>query len=471
MLVSHLIPIEIIGFYKGERLIMQKFVSPTTKYLVALVLSTALLFSAAILPVGAASAKTDSAAEYGVFLKDKFNLNVGAKLTKGDFIQYTSTILGNPKTDKEVSFTDIKAADPLYSSAASLYDKGILNGSTVQPQQPLKPLVATLIALRAANLEELALTYPEQKVTKALNKLGLTTKDVQGTTAQELAAAVDTGLIPAEYYNEFTKNATASSAFSQVLLGKVLTLNGKYKQYIGSVSDADIYSKFYTAYSTSDIIQDPKLQSVVDTALKQDIVTGYNLKDARYDANFVESLSITYGHSNVKHAIQLIGLLRSEGIDAKVQLEPKTSAFIHMKEWGEPRIDDTNKAVLTENGNYINYAKEYDVKFEFTNAADKEKFNAIIWAYAKKDKAGQTGLIASSWFQPLYYSLTKADGYQLIANNKIVDGHYYAQTFSLPDKTDAIAKGFASVDPSVKVSTYTFWVDGPFFNYLNGTGL
>ncbi|WP_238327496.1 hypothetical protein [Paenibacillus gorillae] len=86
-------------------------------------------------------------------------------------------------------------------------------------------------------------------------------------------------------------------------------------------------------------------------------------------------------------------------------------------------------------------------------------------------RLAKNGLIAGSWFQPLYYSLTKTEGYKEIANNKIVDGHYYAQTFSLPDKTDAIAKGFATVDPSVKVTTYTFWVDGPFFNYLNGEGL
>ncbi|WP_238327495.1 hypothetical protein [Paenibacillus gorillae] len=55
-----------------------------------------------------------------------------------------------------------------------------------------------------------------------------------------------------------------------------------------------------------------------------------------------------------------------------------------MKEWGTPTIDDTNQAVLTENGNYINYAKEYDIKFEFVNTADKAQFDKIIWSYAKK---------------------------------------------------------------------------------------
>ncbi|RXZ82511.1 hypothetical protein EBB07_10605 [Paenibacillaceae bacterium] len=449
---------------------MQRSVSPAVKYLAAFMLSAALFINTAILPASAATANVESPQEYAVFLKDKYNVTVASEATKGDFIQQVAAIIGNPKTEKAVAFTDVAAADSLYASAAGLYGKGILSGTTVQPEQPLKSWVAALIALRAANLQELAFTYPQEKVDAALAKLG-SPSGLNTATAQELAAAVDTGLIPAEYYGEFKSNAVASSELTQVLLGKVLTINGKYKQYIGSVSDPDIYSKFYTAYTTSNIIQIPELQEVVDSALKQDIVTGYNLKDSRFDSNFVESLSVTYGHSNVKHALQLIGLLRSEGLDAKVQFEPKTSAYIHMKEWGEPRIDDTNTAVLTESGNYINYAKEYDIKFEFATAADKEKFNSIILAYAKKDDKDQKGLIAGSWFQPLYYTLTQAEGYKQIANNKIVDGHYYAQTFSLPDKTDEIAKGFAKVDPDVKVSTYTFWVDGPFFNYLNGEGL
>jgi len=310
-------------------------------------------------------------------------------------------------------------------------------------------------------------------VDAALARLGLSSASFNAQNAQELAAAVDTGLIPAEYYGEFTSNRAASPELVQSLLGKVLTLNGAYKRSIGYVSDDDIYSKFITAFQTSNLIEIPTLQPLVDDALKQDVVTGYNLKDSRFDANFVPSLTITYGHSDVRHAIQLLGLLRSEGIDARVQFEPKTSAYVHRKEWGEPYVDENSKAVLTENGNYIHSSKEYDLVLEFFNQEDKEAFQAIILQYAKKNASDQPGLIYGSWFQPLFYTLTepKSEGYKLIASNKITDGYFYAQTFSLIDATGDIAAGFAKLDPEIDVESYTFWANEAFFNYLNGEGL
>lgn len=450
---------------------MVKSYASATKLAVALLLSVALLFNISLTSVDAASSQTDSASEYALFLQDKYDVTVDASITKGEFIQHIAKVLNLAAPEEKVSFTDVAADDALYASAAALYSKGILSGPAIGAEEPLKPWVAALIALRASNLQELAFTYPQEKVEAALQKLGLSSGAFNKATAQELAAAVDTGLIPEDYYAQLSEKGATSAELVNVLLGKVLSFNGAYKQYIGHVSDADIYSKFYTAYETSNIIQIPELQEFVDSALKQEVVTGYNLKDARFDANFVEPLTITYGHSNVQHAIQLLGLLRSEGIDAKVQLEPKTSAFVHRKEWGEPTVDENNKAVLTDNGNYIHYSKEYDLKLEFSNAADKQAFNELIVQYAKKNADDQTGLLAGSWWQPLFYSLNEVTEFKQIANNKIVDGNFYVQTFSLVEDTEKIAAGFAEIDPEVEVESYTFWTNEAFFNYLNGEGL
>lgn len=452
---------------------MTRSVSITPKFIVSLLLAAALLFNVALTTTNAASARTDSANEYAVFLQGKYDITIHSTITKGEFIKHIAQVLQAPATKKEVVFSDLTADDAVYASAAALYEKGILAGPSVDADQPLKPWVAALIALRASNLHELALTYPQSKVDAALQTLGVSASRYNQATAQSLAAAVDTGLIPTEYYTEFVGSQTASEALVNVLLGKVLSYNGAYKQYIGYVSDDDISSKFYTAFRTSNIIQIPTLQPFVDSALKEDVITGYNLKDARYDANFVPALTITYGHSNVKHAIQLLSLLRSEGIDAKVQFEPKTSAFVHRKEWGEPYVDENSQAVLTENGNYIHSSKEYDLVLEFANTADKETFHDIILKYAKKNASDQQGLIAGSWWQPLFYTLKApvGPGYKLIANNKIVDGNFYAQTFSLTGDTKKIAAGFAAINPEVKVQSYTFWTNEAFFNYLNGEGL
>lgn len=192
------------------------------------------------------------------------------------------------------------------------------------------------------------------------------------------------------------------------------------------------------------------------------------MKDSRFDANFDPKQSLTYGHSDIKHAIQLIGLLRSENIQAKVQLEPKTSAFIYLKEWGEPTQTEDYQVVQIENGNFIAYAKEYDIEFEFDSAEQKNKFQQIILQYAKKNSNDQTGLIYSSWWQPLYYSLSELKDYKVIANNKVSKGHYYAQSFSLSDKSEEVVAGLKKINPGLNVDSYKFWVDEPFYNYLLG---
>ncbi|WP_239613750.1 hypothetical protein [Cohnella mopanensis] len=383
------------------------------------------------------------AKEYAVFLKEKYNITIGNSVTKGQYAAAVNTIL-----------------------ASSAVEVSTTGKSNVR----LKSVEAVQLALKAADLEELAYTYPADKTKKSLAKLKLNWKsDAYGSKkAQALAAAVDTGLLPSDYYGEIKNDGAASSALSTILLGKVLETKGQYKHYIGKSSDSDIYAKLFDAYRTSDIIQAPELRNVVDEALKENLVTGYNLKDSRYDANFIDSLSLVYGHSDFKHALQLIGLLRSEKIDAKVQFEPKTSAFIYLKEWGDPGVSDLYEVVQIENGNYIEYAKEYDLAFEFATIADKARFDQIVLKFAKKNKDNQPGLIYGSWWQPLYFSLTELKNYKKITNNKIEKGHYYAQSFSLKEKSAEVTAGFKKLDPKAKLIQYDFWVDGPFFNYLNG---
>ncbi|SFE27162.1 hypothetical protein SAMN05216378_2958 [Paenibacillus catalpae] len=453
-----------------------------TKWLLSGSLALSLLFSSA-LPLSVAEAaavqtnavqqsSTTAIAENELFLQEKYGIAFQAgSVTKGQFLQHIAKILKLESAESSPAFTDLNADSPYYTSAAALYEQGIITSLKVDASQPLQASSALYIAVKAAGLAELAHTYPLKKTTGALKQIGYSPAGLSLSAAQELAAAVHSGLLPSSLYKE-VKGKAASPELAETLLVQILSIKGDYKHYIGYTSDADIYGKLADAYNTSDIIQSPELQTVVDTALKQNLVTGYNLKDDRYDANFVDSLSLTYGHDNLKHAVQLIGLLRSEGIRAKVQFEPKTSAFIYLKEWGEPVQSDSYKVVQIENGNYIAYAKEYDLKFEFNNAADKARFQSVILQYAKKNSEDQTGLIASSWWQPLYYSLTKLDDYIQITNNKITGkGHYYAQSFSLNEPSAAIAEGFKQLGAGLHIQSYPIWVDKPFFNYLNGEPL
>lgn len=440
-----------------------------SQWTVALLAAFALLFTATAshaAPLTASEHALDGAAEYKLFLDDKFDVRLDGKLNKGNFIEAVADVLNIDAPKDKAVFADLSPSDELYDAAAALYEKGILQGPSIGGELPLTNVVAVSIAIRAADLKELAYTYPSAKVDNALNQLGISAAGLGEHVAQELAAAVDTDFIPAEYRQGFSPSATADEAFANVLLGKVLETKGLYKNYIGYISDADIIAKLNQAYATSDIIQAPNLQKLVNTALEQELITGYNLKDSRFESNFVDELALTYGHSDLKHAIQLIGLLRSEGLDAKVQFEPKTSAFVHLLEWGDPGPN----VVQIENGNFIAYSKEYDLEFEFAEKKDKEAFQAVILAYAKKNEADQAGLIANSWWQPLYYSATELADYEVITNNLVTDpdSPYTVHPFSLNEQSEAVVEGFKAIDPDAVITPYKFWVDVPFFNYLNG---
>ncbi|TLS52626.1 hypothetical protein FE782_08290 [Paenibacillus antri] len=434
--------------------------------------AAAAIACAAAFPVAAAAAPAEDANDYALFLEEKYDIAFGASTQKGDFLEAMQETLELDAKTVKIAFEDVTSDSSWFEAAAALYGAGIMTSTTVQPESTLTAPGAVYLAVKASGLKELAYSYKADKANAALSKAGLTPSAYSPQAAKELAAAIDAGLLPEAYYKEVAEGGAASNALLATLLGKTLAFNDRYKHYLGSSSDADIYVKLQDAYRTSDLIQAPELQEVVDTALKQDLLTGYNLKDSRYDPNFVDSLSLTYGHDNLQHAVQLIGLLRSEGIDALVQFEPKTSAFIYLKEWGEPTESDSYQVVQIENGNYIAYAKEYDLSFEFETAADKARFQDIVLAYAKKNSDDAAGLIASSWWQPLYYSFTELEGYDLITNNKIEgSGPYYAQSFSLNAASEAIVDGFEALDPDVEVETYTFWVDPPFFRYLNGESM
>ncbi|HEY2491364.1 MAG TPA: hypothetical protein VGI33_00280 [Paenibacillus sp.] len=443
-----------------------------TKLLVALLLSFTVIFTPSATFAAESVTTTshaDGVAQYKQFLQEKFDVSLKGTITKGEFIQAVADILNLKQSEQEVSFTDLKLDHPLFSSAAALYENGIILGPEVKGEQTLTQSVAISIAVRAADIKELAYTYPAEKVNKVLDKLNIPSNQLDKKVAQEIAVAVDTNLVSVSYLNNFKSSNIADDKLVNELLGKILITKGLYKNYIGYTSDSDIHIKLRNAYLTSDIIKAPKLQTLVNTALEQKLITGYSLKDERFDPNFIDSLSLTYGHSDFKHAVQLIGLLHSEGLDAKVQFEPKTSAFIHLSEWGDPGPN----VVKIANGNYIAYAKEYDLEFEFSTVQEKAAFQDVILKFAKKNTVDQTGLISSSWWQPLYYSSTPLKDYEIITNNLITDkdSHYTVNPFSLNEDSAKVVKGLKAIDPDAVITPFQFWVDKPFFNYLHGEAL
>ncbi|MFD2371466.1 hypothetical protein ACFSO0_16185 [Brevibacillus sp. GCM10020057] len=406
---------------------------------------------AAAAVVSSTQQASSAAAEWSAFVKQQYGIELAGAVSREQYAAALSKVVANisGKSEKEA------AAQAILTPGAG----------------PLRLVDAIGAAVKAADLKELADTYSEQKAKAVLQKAGVaypTDASFSLQNARELAAALDTGLVTGSQVRDGKATGAVTADVAYQLLAKVAETSGHYKNYLGTVSEDGIYGKLAHAWYESQLIKAGELQQIVDTALKQGLITGYNLKDTAYDPHFDPERTITYGHSDLSHAIQLIGLLNREGIDAKVQFEPKTSAFIYLKEWGEPVQTDDYQVVQIENGNYIAYAKEYDLSFEFASVDEKKRFQPLILQYAKKNSEDATGLLKGSWWQPLYHSRTELADYPVITNNLIKQGRFLAQSFSLNDQSAKVVEGFNKIDDKVAVETYRFWVDQPFYNYLLG---
>jgi hypothetical protein len=405
-------------------------------------LSTALLTVslslASLSMVRSQSAACASTEDYLSFLNDRYGIDLTGEIDQEQFTAAAVTLVGEVETPQALD----------------------LDGFT--------GLEAVLYALYYANLDELAYTYPEAKVTEALQKLDDVSAALPLAHRQELAAAIDAGLLNTDCVDADALASPVSGEFAGYVLGQVLELTGRYENFFGYTTDPDIYSRLIYAWNAFNQVLQPEITGPANQLIRDGVITGYNVKRTTLNADFNSELSIVYGHANINHARQLIALLRSEDIMAKVLLEPKTSAFLYLAEWGEPTASPEFQIEPLDDGNYIAYAKEFDLAFEFSSIEDRDRFDEIIKAYAKKDEDNEPGLIVGSWWQPLYSSRVELPEYIAVVNNVAFIGDFYIQSFSLVEKSDAVLEGFRAAYPDGDVQVWDLWVNQAFYNYLIG---
>ncbi len=344
-------------------------------------------------------------------------------------------------------------------------------GSDVTVDGELTYLSAVKAAMQAANFEELVLSYPEKKVTESLNSHGIKDRIVAEYSAY-LACALDTGILTNEEGKIAAKDKNVTKDIADSLLMKIATSNGDARNYLATSNDPDIYAKLDNAWNSFLLFDDASLSEIGKMAVQNKIVTGFNIKNEAYNANFLPELTLQYGHSDIKHAHQLIGLLNSEGIVAKV--EPKVSIYEYLLEWGPiPETTPTYEVKKFNDNLYLTYAVEYDLQLEFLDQEDMTRFNEVIEAYAKKYEGNEEakGLIYGSWWQPLY-STKKLDMpkeiYNSIGDLVIENGMYSLHTFYLPEDKDTVVSKLQEVAGDLTVKTEDRVVNKAFYHYLTG---
>ncbi|MBL4830739.1 MAG: hypothetical protein JKY55_12760 [Aliivibrio sp.] len=303
-------------------------------------------------------------------------------------------------------------------------------------------------AVDALNLNELALTYSQEKIVKAT---GIS------DAKQADALLIDMGVITAKDLDQKRSLSSKLSAF-------VIDQNDQSERYIGNVSDTNLVERVVKTWNDSRVIEDNKTLHLLNSFIDNGYTTGYNVIDTQDDSNFNPDLMIRYGHNNIQHAVQLLYLMKSESFNPKVQLTPKSSAFLYLPEWGEP-----NYPVMTlESGKMVSVVKEYNLDFEFQTAERKKSFMDLINQYAKKDSAEEKGLIFESWWQPFYRSYTEMADYKVLTENRVVMGDYQADLMSLPEKAEKQEEQVRSMADSYDVVPTKVWVNPSFYRYMLG---
>ena len=340
--------------------------------------------------------------------------------------------------------------------------------------------------MRIAGLEELALTYindaaPDKAVKRLVETGAYVSDDESAPEASDLdddetheyapylACAIDLGFLPTDETSEI-----------EDFLYHCAEVGGKARHYIGRISDDDILTTLATTMNGFSIFEEESLADLGKEIVLSGATTGYNLKYTNDDAHFLADYTLRYGHSDVRHAIQLVGLLKSEGFDGYVQVEPKVSVYEYMTEWGEPSDPTPTYMVKQETEDrYLCYALEYDLAIEFDTLEEKNDFHELIETYAKKydDRVDVDGnvtarLLAESFWQPLYFSLTEMeeDEYGELVDNVIynADGNYALHSFSLPENCDAIEAKVKEAAPDLEVSRQTIYTNPAFMRYITG---
>lgn len=350
----------------------------------------------------------------------------------------------------------------------------------VEPIQDLNGLSVIRYGVEAANYKELAMTYKDSKVEERLYFEGLDEPEENGAY---IATALDAGLISNAEARQYIENKPVTKEMAVSLLLQVADANGLGQNYLGYSDDENIDAKLENAWKSFFIYDDEVLSSIGEKIVENKITTGYNLKNEAYNANFLPELTLQYGHSDIKHAHQLVALLNSENIYAKVQLEPKVSIYEYLLEWGPiPESTKTYQVKKFSDDLYLVYALEYDLQLEFETKEDRNAFHSVIETYAKKydeNKDDMTGLIYGAWWQPLYSttaSTMNEEEYKEIKDYIVTHDNYSIHTFCLLEDETKVKKNLKQAlkeeiekgENGVQLESKTRYVNNAFYRYLQG---
>ncbi len=317
--------------------------------------------------------------------------------------------------------------------------------------------------IKLADLEELAYTYDASKMNRLFHDVIKDETILSDVQLQYLAVAVDLGFVFKGKIRFLDMHSSLTKDFAYHLLFKTTLFVNNKKKFIGYVTEPDIISRLEEKWNSTGIIPDPDIENVMNDLIRKKIISGYHIKMSEEVANFDHHLKITYTHDNFKHVKQLVGLIISENIQAKINIEKKHSTFIYYTEW-----DITENLSIEPINDKIFLASrlESDIVFEFASPEKKDHFRAVTNDFAKKEYNRSKSILFQSWYEPLITSDVPLNSYNRINEITIQHDSYMILTFVAAETLTKALNKLSEFYEKAMIQSRSVWVNDDFYLYL-----
>ncbi|MCK9205451.1 MAG: ECF transporter S component [Bacteroidales bacterium] len=407
------------------------------------------------------------------------------KLTKREdevgLLSYTIRLLGEKLWDNQSRFiTDfakkMKFITPddnpsdillvglvtIFGKQFNLQDYDLINSSDNVSTGDISHIQSIELLVKLAGLKELAYTYSTDKLNTSLSDLMI---DPELTTEQlqYLAVAIDIGLVFRGKTKFLDLSQPITREFALHLLYRTSLFISGEKTFIGYITEPDIMARIEGHWKTAKSIPDNGTSGFMNDLVRKKMISGYNIRFTDDRSNFDRNLKLTYTHSDFRHIKQLVGLIRSENIQVKINIEHKRSTFLYYNEWGT-----NNRLYLDPIDEKLSWASvdEKDLALEFTTSEKRTQFLLLINDFAKKEASADKKLIAQSWYRPLIISEAPLSSFNRINEITIQPLNMTILTLvtekSLCKTLNALQECF---DPTL-INTRPVWVNDDFYTYL-----
>jgi hypothetical protein len=219
-----------------------------------------------------------------------------------------------------------------------------------------------------------------------------------------------------------------------------------------------------TPDSLAGTVEAERMEAWLRAAVGDGISTGYNIVPEKLWPTYDAGRTIIYGHSNIRHARQLLLLLRIHGLHPEFRFVAKTSGFRYREGWG----GSTEGLLELSDGGHLVLGEEYDLFLLFDESAGRLRFAEIVSRYAKKNEADQEGLIHGAWWQPFYRTFEPLDSMAEVRMLRVRYKGYRSNIISLmeaaPEKRAELSARF----PEMVVDAVPAWVNPSFYRYMGG---